>query len=58
MEPVRKFPKEKTTSQTLYEKDIETLKRFMDNKGKDLVPTFADAARVAIEYANAHGALV
>lgn len=53
-----KSMKEQKETQNLYSKDVETLKRFMDRKGKNILPTFADAARVAIEYANAHGVLL
>ena len=48
---------ESKSSQNLFDKDIVILKRFMDRKGKEILPTFADAARVAIDYANAHGVL-
>jgi len=49
--------KEPKATQNLFQSDIDILKRFMDRQGKEKVPTFADAARIAIEYATAHGAL-
>ena len=51
-------PKEATGTANLYVRDIKILQRFMEAKGKNAIPTFADAARIVIEYANAHGVLV
>jgi len=49
---------EAKATQNLYVNDIDVLKRFMEKHGKEEIPTFSDAARVAIQFANAHGVLL
>ena len=53
--------KETKTSTTIFSKDLELVKNFIEHqnlerKKGDLVPlTRADALRICIEFANAHG---